>query len=158
MTETRRETIPEHDFVAHEHADMRRGIERIHEAATLRGTSGDLSFAALEVLHWVETVLEPHAQWEDRWLYPEVDERAGTQWATKLMTFEHQQIRDAAQALAAARIRLRETGSTPAVLDVRGRLFALEAILRAHLAREERFLLPVLDAEPSIELESGSTR
>jgi Hemerythrin HHE cation binding domain len=92
MTETRRETIPEHDFVAHEHADMRRGIERIHEAATLRGTSGDLSFAALEVLHWVETVLEPHAQWEDRWLYPEVDERAGTQWATKLMTFEHQQI------------------------------------------------------------------
>jgi iron-sulfur cluster repair protein YtfE (RIC family) len=149
VTETRRETIPEHDFVAHEHAEMRRGIERMHEVGGMRGTTDDLSVAVIDILHWVDTVLEPHAQWEDRWLYPEIDERAGTPWATKLMGFEHQQIRDAAHALAAARVRLRESGSTAAAMDVRGRLFALEAMLRAHMVREERFLIPLLDTGTS---------
>ena len=149
MTETRRDTIPEHEFVAHEHVELRRGIDRMHEIGGLRGSNDELSVAVIEVLHWVERVLEPHAQWEDRWLYPEIDERAGTPWATKLMTFEHQQIRDAAQALAVARMRLRETGSAASVNDVRGALFALEAITRAHMAREERFLIPLLDAETS---------
>ena len=147
MIHTRAETFPEHDFVAYEHAEMRRGIERLHEAATLLGSTGDLSFAALDALHWVETVLVPHAQWEDRWLYPEIDDRAGTHWATKLMSFEHQQIREAAHALEEARTRLREIGTTAAALEVRGRLSAIEAILRAHMAREERFLIPLLDPE-----------
>jgi iron-sulfur cluster repair protein YtfE (RIC family) len=104
-----------------------------------------LSTAALEILHWVDHVLEPHAQWEDRWLYPEIDERAGSPWATRLMTYEHQQIRDAAHAVAAARLALREHGSTATVIELRGRLFALDAIVRAHMAREERFLIPLLD-------------
>lgn len=147
MIETRRDTTPERDFVAHEHAEMRRGVDRIHEVAVMRGTNDDLSVAVIEVLHWVDTVLEPHARWEDRWLYPEIDERAGTPWATKLMSFEHQQIRDAAQSLAAARVHMRGMGSAAVVLELRGRLFALEAILRAHIAREERFLFAQLDAE-----------
>lgn len=147
MIETRRDTIPERDFASNEHLEMRRGLDRIHEVAVLRGTTDELSFAALEVLQWVESVLEPHAKWEDRWLYPEIDERVGTHWATKLMSFEHQQIRAATRALAEARTRLRESGSAPNLLEVRGRLFALEAILRAHMAREERFLIPVLDGE-----------
>jgi hemerythrin-like domain-containing protein len=84
-------------------------------------------------------------------LYPEVDRRAGTPWATKLMSFEHRQIRDATHELAAARTALRESGSSAAVIEVRGRLFALEAILRAHLAREERFLLPLLEADGVID-------
>jgi hypothetical protein len=31
------------------------------------------------------------------------------------------------------------------VIELRGRLFALDAIVRAHMAREERFLIPLLD-------------
>jgi hypothetical protein len=61
------------------------------------------------------------------------------------MTYEHQQIRDAAHAVAAARLALREHGSTATVIELRGRLFALDAIVRAHMAREERFLIPLLD-------------
>jgi iron-sulfur cluster repair protein YtfE (RIC family) len=124
---------------------MRRGIEGILEAASLHVSNDALSTAALEILHWVDHVLEPHAQWEDRWLYPEIDERAGSPWATRLMTYEHQQIRDAAHAVAAARLALREHGSTATVIELRGRLFALDAIVRAHMAREERFLIPLLD-------------
>ena len=148
MTETRRDTIPEHEFASHEHAEIRRGIERIGEVARLHVSNDELSAAVLEIMHWVDHVLEPHAQWEDRWLYPEIDERAGTPWATKLMSYEHHQIRDAAETVAAARLALREHGSTVAVIELRGRLFALEAILRAHMAREERFLIPLLDEAP----------
>jgi iron-sulfur cluster repair protein YtfE (RIC family) len=149
VTDTRRDTIPEHDFASHEHVEMRRGIDRIVEVARRHVSNEELSAGVLEVLHWVDHVLEPHAQWEDRWLYPEIDERAGTPWATKLMSFEHKQIRDAAEALAGARFALREHGSTDAAIDVRGRLFALDALLRAHMAREERFLIPLLDEGPA---------
>jgi len=149
VTETRTNTIPEHDFASHEHVEMRRGIDRMLEVARLHGSNEELSAGALEIMHWVGRVLEPHAQWEDRWLYPEIDERVGTPWATKLMAFEHKQIRDAAEALAAARLALREHGSTDAAIELRGRLFALDAILRAHMAREERFLIPLLDVEPA---------
>lgn len=62
------------------------------------------------------------------------------------MSFEHQQIRDAARALASARAQLHDAPSNAGVIDVRGRLFALEAIVRAHMAREERFLIPLLEA------------
>ncbi|HET9085373.1 MAG TPA: hemerythrin domain-containing protein [Candidatus Limnocylindrales bacterium] len=155
MTETRRDTIPEHDFASHEHVEMRRGVERILEVARLHVSNDELSAAVIEVLHWVDHVLEPHAQWEDRWLYPEIDERLGTPWATKLMTFEHQQIREAAHDVVAARLALREHGSTAAVVELRGRLFALDAVLRAHMTREERFLIPLLD-EPPAAAEGGS--
>lgn len=147
MTETRRDTIPERDFVEYEHRELAPDIDRINEAGMLVGTNEELSLAALDVLHWVEAVLEPHAKWEDRWLYPEIDRRAGTAWATKLMSFEHVQIRDAVHALATARARFHDGPTSVGGIDVRARLFALEAILRAHVAREERFLIPLLDAE-----------
>jgi iron-sulfur cluster repair protein YtfE (RIC family) len=147
VTETRRGTIPERDFVEHEHRELARDLDRINEAGMLVGTNDELSIAALEILHWVKAVLEPHATWEDRWLYPEIDTRAGTAWATKLMSFEHVQIREAVEALATARARFHEAPTSVGGIAVRARLFALEAILRAHLAREERFLIPMLDAE-----------
>jgi hemerythrin-like domain-containing protein len=147
MVELRRDTIPERGFASHEHREIGHAVDRIREVGAMRATNDELSAATLEILHWLEVVLEPHARWEDHWLYPEIDRRAGTPWATKLMSFEHRQIRDATHELASARTALRESGSSAAVIEVRGRLFALEAILRAHLAREERFLLPLLEAD-----------
>lgn len=149
VTETRRDTLPEHDFAAHEHQELRHGIDRMHAVGALRGTKGELSVAVLDVLHWVEEVLTPHAQWEDRWLYPEIDQRAGTPWATKLMTYEHQQILDAAHALRAARTALR-TGADLEMIETRARIFALEALIRAHMQREERFLIPLLDSDGTV--------
>lgn len=146
MSEARRDTIPERDFVEHEHRELARDLDRINEAGMLVGTNEALSLAALDILHWVEAVLEPHAKWEDRWLYPEIDRRAATAWATKLMSFEHVQIRDAVHALAKARARFHEAPTSVGGIALRARLFALEAILRAHVAREERFLIPLLDA------------
>jgi len=147
VTGSRRDTLPEHDFVSHEHRELGRGIDRIHEVGALHGTTEEMSVAALEVLHWIDTVLEPHAGWEDRWLYPEIARRAGAPWATKLMSFEHQQIRDVAHVLASARAQLHDAPTSTSAIEVRARLFAIEATVRAHMAREERFLIPLLEAE-----------
>lgn len=151
MTEPRRDTLPEHDFVAHEHTEMRRGLDRLHDVGSLIGTTDEIAVAVLEVLHWIDAVLDPHARWEDAWLYPEIDERAGTAWATKLMSYEHRQIRDAVSALATARTTLRQARTPAALIELRARVFALEAIIRAHIVREERFLIPLLESEDTHE-------
>lgn len=137
----------ERSFVDHEHRDLRPGIERIHEVARCVGTvaAPDLAIVLLDVLDWVDQVVEPHAAWEDGWLYPEFDRRAGTPWATKLMRFEHHQIRQAASRLEADRETLRHEPDHDQSCDLVGHLIALETLLRAHVEREERFLIPLLE-------------
>lgn len=137
----------EYAFAEHEHRELAPGIHRIHDVACAVGTlaAPDLSMALLDVLDWIETVLDPHAAWEDAWLYPVIDRRVGTPWATRLMRFEHHQIREAAAKVAADGERLRHEPSRDEAVELRAHLFALEAILRAHVEREERFLIPLLD-------------
>lgn len=147
MADFRGGTTAEHAFAEHEHRDLAPGIDRIHEAACAAGSvaPADLTRLVLGVIDWIQTVLRPHAAWEDAWLYPEIARRAGSPWATKLMTFEHDQILEIARKLEIDRESLRHERAHGAVVEVRGHLFALEAVLRAHIEREERFLLPVID-------------
>ena len=134
-------------FAEHEHRELVRGIDRIHDVALVAGhvTAQELSIASLGVLDWIEAVLGTHAAWEDSWLYPEIDRRAGTPWATKLMTFEHHQIREIARKLGVGRARYHHEPTHDLAVELRGQLFALEALLRAHVEREELFLIPLLD-------------
>lgn len=147
MMGSQRTFTAERSFVDHEHRDLRPGIERIHEVARCVGTvaAPDLSIVLLDVLDWVDQIVEPHAAWEDGWLYPEFDRRAGTPWATKLMRFEHHQIRQAASRLEADRETLRHEPDHDQSCDLVGHLIALETLLRAHVEREERFLIPLLE-------------
>jgi hemerythrin-like domain-containing protein len=147
MAEFRGGTTAEHAFVEHEHRDLAPGIDRIHAVARAVGSiaPSDSSRAVLGVMDWVETVLGPHAAWEDAWLYPEIAGRAGSPWATKLLIFEHQQILEIARKLEADRDLLGREPGRDQMLDMQGYLFALEALLRAHIEREERFLIPLLE-------------
>jgi hemerythrin-like domain-containing protein len=147
MMGSQRTFTAERSFVDHEHRDLRPGIDRIHEVARCVGTvaAPDLSIVLLDVLDWVDQIVEPHAAWEDGWLYPEFDRRAGTPWATKLMRFEHHQIRQAASRLEADRETLRHEPDHDQSCDLVGHLIALETLLRAHVEREERFLIPLLE-------------
>jgi iron-sulfur cluster repair protein YtfE (RIC family) len=142
--------LAEHNFAEHEHEDLEPGIARIHALARVLGSNPppDWSVGVLRVIDWVETVLQPHAAWEDEWLYPEIARRAGSPWATRLMTFEHQQVLVVARRLQADHALLPSTPTREAMVDLSGALFALEALLRAHIEREERFLLPLIAAEP----------
>ena len=150
MTASPQSFSAERSFVDHEHRDLRPGIDRIHEVARSVGTMAapDLSIVLLDVLDWVDKVVEPHAAWEDGWLYPEIDRRAGSPWATKTMRYEHHQIRAAASRLEADRDLLKHEPNHDQACDLLGHLVALETLLRAHTEREERFLFPILD-EPT---------
>ena len=165
MTEFPRGATAQHAFAEHEHREISRGIDRIHDVAGFIGSvaAPDVSIALAEVIDWIETVLEPHAAWDDAWLYPQIDRRAGTPWATKLMAFEHHQIRELARHLEADRELLLRDNRHGHAVELSGRLFALEALLRAHIEREERFLIPLLEdvvssATGARAMSSASTR
>jgi hemerythrin-like domain-containing protein len=149
-------------YIEHEHRDLVRGINRIHEVACEVGqrATPDVSADVLGVLRWFETTLEPHMAWEEAMLYPEIDRRAGTPWATRAARFDHQQIREVVAGLRLGHRELADRRTVDPQADVRCRLYGLETLLRAHVEREERFLIPELneDLEVSrIEVErSGS--
>lgn len=131
----------------HEHRELTRGISHIHEAADTVGVAShaDVRRATRDVLAWATTTLEPHLAWEESWLYPQVEGVTGTQWSTRAARFDHRQL----EALV-ARLRLHEATAahlwTPTTTgELRCDLIALEALIRAHLDREETLLFPVLD-------------
>jgi hypothetical protein len=133
-------------FTEHEHLDLMRGINRIHEVACEIGRrpTPELSVHVLDVLRWLDGTLANHIAWEESWLYPEIDTRIGTPWATRAARFDHQQLRAMAARLRADQRALgsREAGDKD--VETRCHLFGLEALVRAHIEREERFLIPLL--------------
>jgi hemerythrin-like domain-containing protein len=142
----------ERRFLEGEHREIARGAGRLSEIAALVGTvsAGELASSLYALVQWLNRSFEPHAAWEEAWFYPALSERLGTTWPARLMRFEHDQIRRDIERVDADRALLRHEISHEAVLDVRSHLYGLEALIRAHVEREDRFLLPLLDesAEP----------
>lgn len=137
-------------FVRHEHQDLRPGLYRIHDLA-LRAThlpTPELSVGVLDVLAWTAEVLGPHMAWEEASLYPEFDAVAATPWATRLMRFEHHQIHELVVQLRARRADLVAHDGVHDPAQVMASLVALETLVRAHVEREERELIPLLDQGP----------
>lgn len=132
-------------FAEHEHLDLVRGINRIHEVACQVGNlpRPELSVDLIDVLHWIDGTLEPHIAWEEAWLYPEIDARTDSPWATRAARFDHRQIRGIAGEIRADQVALggRSVGDHG---ETRCHLFSLVALVRAHIEREERFLIPIL--------------
>ena len=144
----------ERRFLEQEHREIARGANRISEVAGLVGTvnAADLSYAMRTLLDWLERSLEPHAAWEEKWFYPTLTARLGTEWPAKLMRYEHDQIRRAVETLEADRALLRHEPAHETVLQIRSHLYGLHCQIHAHVEREDRFLLPLLDeaAEPTV--------
>jgi hypothetical protein len=80
MTLHRADLEPVRRFADHEHRELARGLEQIHDVACAISGSAtiDLSAHVLQLLGWIDGTLEPHLQWEDAWLDPEIDARLGT--------------------------------------------------------------------------------
>lgn len=133
-------------FTQHEHLDLRPGLDHLHDLA-LRAAhlpTTELSLGVHGVLDWANRILAPHAAWEDAWLYPDIDRRAATSWATRTMRFEHHQIRRLVDALRAQHLELVARDGVHDPAAVTAALVALETLIRAHMEREERFLIPLL--------------
>ena len=138
-------------FVEREHRDLGRGLNRMHVVACETGNRAtpELSTLVLGVLDWLHSTLEPHIAWEEATVYPEIDKRAGTPWATRSARLEHRHIRARIGQLRGDWVLLRDHARPERRTNALADLFALEALLRAHLDVEEQLLIPVLtDAAP----------
>ena len=137
-------------FAAQEHRDLAHGLAHIGETVerSTELTSDQLWARLHHALGWLEHDLRPHLVWEDTWLYPQLDELAGTPWATKAARFEHRQIETLIAALESDSTRWlgHATGQTNA--DLVAHLSAIRAVIAGHVEREERILLPLLDERP----------
>jgi iron-sulfur cluster repair protein YtfE (RIC family) len=146
MTSTAAAPRPVWAFEEHQHRELSRGLEHIHEiGCEVQGwVAPELPIHLLGLLDWLDDVLDPHLQWEETALYPEIDERTGTPWATRSARFDHQQIRSMVARVREDQHRLSGVDPSAVLPEVRCHLFALEALLRSHIEREERFLIPIL--------------
>jgi iron-sulfur cluster repair protein YtfE (RIC family) len=139
--------IIERRFIEHEHRRLRTGLANVQEAilAAHRQTRSEAMGAVVRTLHWLRRDVLPHAAWEEAWLYPHVDSQAGTPWVTRALRFEHEQIREVATTLENEFQLAHEhwTGEQTCRLVVA--LTRLETLVAAHLAQEERMVVPLLD-------------
>jgi iron-sulfur cluster repair protein YtfE (RIC family) len=136
-------------FLEHEHGELTIGLNQLHELAEqLSSLSVDRLLRRISTtVEWLEGTVAPHMTWEERWLFPQIDDRARTPWATRLVRFDHQQIVEQIHRLRAHRVHLEHGPTSEAIVEVRGDLYALEALLRACLEREERVLLPLFESD-----------
>jgi iron-sulfur cluster repair protein YtfE (RIC family) len=138
----------ERRFVANEHQELMRGLGRLIDVAEEcdRVAVPDLIHALNGVLHWLEQSLEPHAVWEEQWLHPRLDEFGGSHLPTSILSFQHHQIRERIEALRRRRDALVAEAHPARPRDVPGRLYGLEAVIRAHVECEDRMIANILDA------------
>ena len=136
-------------FGGHEHRDLARGLDDIHQAGCDLSLTGRLAAVRSlhEVLTWTEQTLDPHIAWEESWLYPQIDDLTHTGWATRAARFDHGQIHALAARLREDELSISYAMTSVVANEVRAHLFAFEALLRSHIDREERLLLPVLAEE-----------
>lgn len=123
------------------HEELRPRIERIGAAA---GIVPELDPAARiaavqPVLEFLRGELWRHAEAEERWLYPEIAHRLRHPLATATMKLDHTILRERIEELAADNGRDADR--------LQGALYGIQALLVAHLRKEEDLYLPQLENE-----------
>ncbi|MDA8342629.1 MAG: hemerythrin domain-containing protein, partial [Actinomycetota bacterium] len=142
------EAIVERRILSHEHREIEHLVGRIETTAEMAGNlaSSDLASALRSLLDAMEKTLLRHLDWEDNHCFPEMDRLAGTPWTTRLLRFQHQQVREALERLEADWLALRREPTHRQLVDLRGRLYGLHAQMSSHLEQEEAVVMPFLDA------------
>jgi soluble P-type ATPase len=117
-----------------EHAGLRDLAERLRAAGEAIGTDAAPDLHAIEAR--LRGELLPHQREEERALYPEAAARLGGQDPMAPLVRMHAEI----EALAERILVLKRLDASSAAPELRRTLFALEALLRLHLAVEEEML------------------
>ena len=133
-------------FVEQEHRELAAGVAGIEETAVGLDptTASQASHHVRVILDWFAQRLEQHLAWEDAWLYPQLDRLAGTAWLSRMMRFEHEQIRGSFQRLQSDWETLPPAPDRRELEHLRGRLHGLACVVRSHLEREEWLFVPLL--------------
>jgi iron-sulfur cluster repair protein YtfE (RIC family) len=132
-----------------EHKELLPNIELLRTAAD---AVGDTPIALLReqidaVYEFLTHHLIPHAQAEDRALYPVVGKAMGAPEATATMSRDHVEVGRLTEELALLREHL--AGAAPGAEQakaLRRVLYGLYALVKVHFAKEEEIYLPILEA------------
>ena len=140
-------TAGESRFEAQEHRDLTVGLSRIDDLIEHAPELGsDALWARLrDARRWLDHEVRPHIAWEDRWLYPHLDEIAGTPWATRSAHMEHRQIERMIATVESDSERWLGHATPATRAEIVARLGAIRVVIAMHVEREERLLLPLLD-------------
>ena len=136
-------TVPTQPF-RDEHADLLGHIEHIRLAASevTRVSPEERGAIRERILGFLRGTLLPHAQAEEKVLYPEWAALVGSPEAAAPMIHDHQAIVARIDALAQTDLddidRLQEL------------LYGLHALISVHFRKEEDIQLPAFDAHPEV--------
>jgi len=141
-----RMTRPQTKPLSNRHDELRPGIELIGLTANLVPELDPASrLAAVHpVLEFLHGELLRHAEAEERWLYPEIARRLRHPLATATMKLDHTIVREKIEELE------RDDGRDAERLQAA--LYGLQALLFAHLRKEEELYLPQLESEPDADM------
>ena len=136
-----------------EHAELVPHIEALAVAGDEvgRGDLADLRAKVDASYHFLAHMLIPHAQAEDRALYPVVQRAMGAPEATATMSRDHVEVDRLTERLGGLRERLagvEHADELDADLadGLRRVLYGLHALVKVHFAKEEEVYLPILEA------------
>lgn len=129
--------------------------ELVPHIAFLRSTADLVGRASAEavredvdvVLGFLSHRLIPHAELEDRILYPAVAGLLGSPDATRTMSRDHVEVGRLTDDLRSARHRVVGAEIAPAdACELRRLLYGLHALVSLHFAKEEEIYLPLIAA------------
>ena len=131
------------EAIHNHHQEIIANLER-HVAAIAEGKGTPDPRGLVEFL---KGDLTPHAEGEEISLYPAVDplvKQYGK--ATDTMTIDHEYIKGYIAKIAATVAKIEAEGSTPALeADLKKYAYKIEALLEAHLDKEERVYVPLFE-------------
>lgn len=132
-----------------EHKELLPHIESLEAAGDAVGetVTPALRDAVDEAYAFLVHHLIPHAQAEDKALYPMVQKVMGAAEATRTMSRDHVEVGRLTAELGELRLQLGAVALAPTQANALRRvLYGLYALVKVHFAKEEEVYLPLLDA------------
>lgn len=123
-----------------EHRELLPKIEELRQTADAVGTvsAGELSSLIEDNVRFLRYHLVPHAEAEDKVLYPAIATIMGAPDATKTMSRDH-------IAIVGLTDRLESLQDTTDHNALRATLYGLYGLIKVHFDKEEEIYLPLLD-------------
>jgi iron-sulfur cluster repair protein YtfE (RIC family) len=105
-----------------------------------------------EAYNFLTRQLLPHAQAEDKALYPMVQKAMGAEQVTATMSRDHLEVARLTEELGTLRVHKSQlTITSIQAMALRRVLYGLYTLLKLHFAKEEEIYLPLLDSKLTVD-------
>ncbi len=137
-----------------EHKELYRELENLRLAGDVVNESlTSLAHEKVEqAYNFLIRQLIPHAQAEEKAIYPIIQKAMGAPQATATMTRDHVEVERLTQELGTLRVHKSQLSITFEQLNALRRvLYGLYTLVKLHFAKEEEIYLPLLDSKLTAE-------